>query len=146
MIYRIAKKEDCKILDDMLTKLIKDEHDNYDPSCELITVKDYYINYVDDNTKYLYLAEDNNIIIGYIYIIIDNNKAKIDALYVNEDYRNQGIATKLINDSISYLKEKNIKQISINVLSNNIKAKSIYLKYFKPFKEELRLEVDNENK
>ena len=133
-------KKDCKILDDMLTRLIIDER-KYDPDCEFVGVINYYINYVNDDTKFLYLAEDNDNIMGYIFIKIENDKAKIDALFVDEKYRKQGIATKLIEDAISYVKEKKIKVLTINVLSNNLEAKNLYLKFFKPFKEELKLDL-----
>ena len=140
MVFRKAKKNDCKKLDDMLTKLIIDER-NYDPDCEMMFVIDYYINFVDDKTKYLYLAEEEGNIVGYIYVKMEDNKALIDALYVDENYRNKGIASRLIEDAISYVKKRKISIVTIKLLSNNIKAKNLYLKYFKPYKEELKLEV-----
>ncbi|MBR1416319.1 MAG: GNAT family N-acetyltransferase [Bacilli bacterium] len=135
MIYRKANIKDAKEVDSLLTKLIADER-QYDPKCELVIVKDYYINFIEDSNKYLFVCEDNNNIVGYIYSIIEEDNAKIDALFVLEEYRNKGIATKLIEDFISYAKDNNIKQITINVLSNNLKARKLYLKYFKPYKKE----------
>ena len=129
MIFRRQKLEDASKLDDLLTKLILDEK-NYDPNVELVKVKDFYINYIEDPTKYFELCEDNNNIVGYIYCIIDNDTSKIDALFIDELYRNKKIATTLIDNFINYCNNNNIKEITINVLENNIKAKNLYSKYF----------------
>ena len=129
MIFRKPKLEDASKLDDLLTKLILDEK-NYDPNVELVNVKDFYINYIEDPTKYFELCEDNNNIVGYIYCIIDNDTSKIDALFIDELYRNKKIATTLIDNFINYCKNNSIKEVTINVLENNIKAKNLYSKYF----------------
>lgn len=130
MIFRKPKLQESSKLDNLLTKLILDER-NYDPSVEIVNVKDFYINYIDDPTKYFEICEDTNEIVGYIYCKLDNEKAKIDALYIEESYRNKKIATTLIENFIKYCKNNNINEITINVLENNIKAKNLYLKYFK---------------
>ena len=130
MNFRKAELKDAKELDNLLTLLIEDEK-NYDDKVKPIKVKKYYCNYINDPTKYLYLCEDNKKIVGYIYTISIGGALKIDALFVKEDYRKKGIATKLINEIINYAKTNNIKYITINVLENNIKAKELYSKYFK---------------
>ncbi len=146
MIFRNANNNDANKLDELLTKLIEDEC-QYDKNCKAIKVKDFYIHYILDPTKYFYLCEDDNKIVGYIYAIIENNNIKIDALYVEEDKRRLGIASKLINNVINYAHEKKFNKVVINVLSNNIKAKNLYYKYFKlnkkidDNKEELLLEI-----
>lgn len=145
MNFRNAKRKDAKTLDRLLTLLIEDEK-NYDNKVESVIVKDFYINYINDPSKYFYLCEDNNKVVAYIYSKKENSNLKIDALYVLQDYRNKGIASKLIDNVISYAKENNFKTISINVLEKNIKAKNLYCKYFKLYKkdgikEELRMEI-----
>lgn len=145
MMYRKPNNSDANRLDNLLTKLIIDEQ-KYDPNVELIKVKNFYINYIEDPTKYFEVCEDNNEIVGYIYCIIENDKAKIDALYIEEDFRNKGIATNLIENFINYCKNNNIKEITIKVLESNINAKNLYYKYFLPnnkegIKEELILKI-----
>ena len=143
MVYRNAKISDSDKLDNLLTMLIEDEK-KYDHDVELIKVKDFYINYINDNTKYFIVVEENNDIIAYTYLIKQDDNLKIDALYVKEDYRNKGIATSILNKVMEYAKLNNFESISINVLENNIKAKNLYSKYFKLYKkdnikEELRM-------
>lgn len=147
MLYRKATINDANYLDNLLTRLIEDET-KYDPNCELVKVKDFYINYINDNKKYFEVCEDNNKIVGYIYSIFNDNNAKIDALFVDEEYRNNGLATNLLEHFIKYCRNNNIKYITINVLENNVNAKKLYSKYFKlnkkdNLKEELIMEVSD---
>ena len=129
MTFRNANINDAKQLDDLLTMLIKDET-QYDSNIKPFKVKNYYKNYINDNTRYFYLCEDNNKVVGYIYVISIGGAYKIDALYVKDEYQNKGIATNLINNVIEQAKNNNIKFITLNVLEKNLKAKKLYSKYF----------------
>ena len=134
-IKEVDNIEEAIKCDELLTKLIIDEKKYNSNISDDVNINNFYPNiYNKDNNK-LFIAIDDNNIIGYIYIKlistdgIDNNKELlIDALYVDEDYRNKGIATSLINKVKDYAKENNIKYISINVLDKNIKAKNLYNK------------------
>lgn len=139
MTFRFANVEDCSILDTMLTKLIMDER-KYDKSIDKnFKVQNFYQNVLGKN-NIIYLCEEENKIIGYVYTIINSENAVIDALYVEECYRNKKIATTLITEIIKVINEKNIYKILINVMSDNIVAKNFYLSLgFKPFRETLIL-------
>ena len=139
MIFRFANVEDCSILDTMLTKLIMDER-KYDKSIDKnFKVQNFYQNVLGKN-NIIYLCEEENKIIGYDYAIINSKNAVIDALYVEECYRNKKIATTLITEIIKVINEKNIHKILINVMSDNIVAKNFYLSLgFNPFRETLIL-------
>lgn len=143
MNFRIATLDDADKLDDLLTKLIDDERKNYDKTLEPIVVKDFYKNYISKNNYMIYLCEDQEKIIGYIYIIInEQNKAKIDALFVEKDYRKKGVASKLFELAISYLRQRRVIDIEISVMSKNIAAKKFYEKIgFTTFKEIKKLKL-----
>lgn len=142
MNYRKATKEDADKLDNLLTKLILDEKNNYDNSLEAVKIKNFYINYIEKENYQIFLCEEEKNIVGYIYIIINNKTAKIDALYIEEKYRNQGIGANLIESALSWIKEKNIKNIELNVLTQNKQAKKLYEKYgFITFKETMKLNI-----
>ena len=148
MLYRKALMKDSKYLDNLLTMLIQDER-QYDNSIdEYFIVTDFYQNYILDDTKFLYLAEDNKKIIGYIYGYLkkdDTNKNKtayLDALFIDNDYREKGIANNLIKAFKKWAKENKCSNIEVNVCSNNIKAKNLYLKNnFQSFKETLKCNI-----
>lgn len=69
------------------------------------------------NTKYnyIYVYEDEKIK-GFIHIIVSFDNADIVNIIVDEKYRNQHIASKLINYVIE---EFNLKEINIEVNENN---------------------------
>lgn len=135
VIKEVDNIEEAIKCDKLLTKLIIDEKKYNSNISDDVNINNFYPNiYNKDNNK-LFIAIDDNNIIGYIYIKlistdgIDNNKELlIDALYIEEDYRNKGIATSLINKVKEYSINNNIKYISINVLDKNIKAKNLYNK------------------
>lgn len=148
MLYRKALMKDAKCLDNLLTKLIQDERQYDDNIDENFRVTNFYQYYIQDKTKLLFLAEDNNKIIGYIYGYFDkdattNNKvAYLDALFIDNEYRHQGIANKLINEFKKWARENNCTSMEVNVCSNNIKAKNLYLKNnFQTFKETLKCKI-----
>lgn len=70
-----------------------------------------------------------------------------------KDYRGKGLATKIFEYSIPYLKEKNIKQYLLEVLQYNFKAISVYrnlgfkitreFNYFMQNNEEIHNKVEN---
>ncbi|MCQ2911869.1 MAG: GNAT family N-acetyltransferase, partial [Clostridia bacterium] len=88
---------------------------------------------------------DKEIIRGYVFArpIRDDEIEGylINALYVKEEYRNMGIAKKLLNEVMNLVKEKNPMFIDINVMHGNDIAKKIYDELnFKPFRLTMRLD------
>lgn len=139
MVIRVLDDERANICDNLLTKLIQDER-QYDKSIDKgFVVKDYFKNVIKNEENILLCYEENNIIKGYIYLkqIINNNKKGylIDGLYVEELYRNKGIASKLIEKALNITKDNGIEVLEINVMSQNKKAIKLYKKYgFNEFK------------
>ena len=136
IIKEVETKQEALICNDFLNKLIKDEKKYDDNINDNISINNFYDNlYLNDNNK-LFIAVDNDKSIGYIYLKITEPEKEaqlykevfIDAVYVEEEYRNKGIATSLINKAKEYSKEISAKNISINVLINNEKAYNLYKK------------------
>ena len=132
-IIRKANISDAKRLNELLTKLIRDEKKYDDNINENCAVKSYYEYIIPKEQNIILVAESSNTIVGYLYgyIINDgdtsiNNVAKIDALFIEEDYRHLGIATSLINEFKKIIKEDNVKYIEVNVCNNNIEAINTY--------------------
>ena len=69
---------------------------------------------------------------GYTWFKIDNDERVgscwLYDIYVKENFRRQGIATKLFDHMENYLKEKNIKQLSFHVFAHNQNAIELYKK------------------
>ena len=149
MIIRKANYDDIKILNQFLTFLIQDER-QYDTGIdENFVVTNMYENYIEDSNKLLIVAEENNQIVGYLYGIIKPNDdtykyiiAKLDALYIDNNYRNKGIATSLIEYFKKWAISKGAHKIEVNVWSNNINAKRLYEKNnFKTVSETLTIDL-----
>lgn len=66
-------------------------------------------------TSYFHIAcYDNDLLIGYIDVTSNGvTDAYIQDLIVHPDYQSNGIGTKLMNNTIEYLKTNNIYAISV---------------------------------
>lgn len=125
MIIKVNSIDDCKICDDFLTLLIQDER-NYDTTIdEKFVVKDYFINMIN-NQNILLLYKNENKPIGYIFAKKIDDKYLIDGLYIDINFRNKGIATKLIKVIIKEIYSLGDYKIFINVLKKNKVAVNLY--------------------
>ena len=125
MIIKVNSIDDCKICDNFLTLLIQDER-KYDTTIdEKFVVKDYFINMIN-NQNILLLYKNENKPIGYIFAKKIDDKYLIDGLYIDINFRNKGIATKLIKVIIKEIYSLGNYKIFINVLKENKVAVNLY--------------------
>ena len=148
-VVRKAELKDTKEANNLLTMLIRDEK-QYDPSInENCVISRFYEDMISDDSNILLVAEIDNKIIGYLYgYIVDNGNtyidmvSKLDALYIIKEYRNNKIATKLINEFKSWSLKKGVKHIEVQVLNDNISAVNLYKKEgFESFKSTVRNKI-----
>jgi len=66
-------------------------------------------------------------IVGFI-MLNKSDELNVDSIAVNKDFRNLGIATKLIGKAETYAKENNIATLSLEVAYKNITAYLLYKK------------------
>lgn len=89
------------------------------------------INYIiesNDLDNNYYILLDNDIIVGYINYCIDEeyeNTIMINQLFILREYRNKGLATKLINNLFEEYKDFNF---CLGVVESNENAKILYNK------------------
>ena len=125
MIIKVNSIDDCKICDNFLTLLIQDER-KYDTTIdENFVVKDYFINMIN-NQNILLLYKNENKPIGYIFAKKIDDKYLIDGLYIDINFRNKGIAKKLIKVIIKEIYSLGDYEIFINVLKENKAAVNLY--------------------
>lgn len=139
MIIRVSDRDKAKACDKLLTKLINSEGN----TLKNFVVKNYFENVIGKKNHILLAYEEKNIIVGYIYLKPtkdDSNKGYlIDGLFVEEKFRNKGIAKKLVNESLSLIKEYDISFVDVNVIPNNDYALKIYQYFgFKEFKIQMK--------
>lgn len=146
---RKCKTEETNIANELLTKLIRYEKEFDNNINENCTVNYYYESIIDNPSHLILFAQIEEKIIGYIYGFIQENGdttkekvGQIDALYIEEEYRNMKVGDKLITEFIEWAKEQNVKIIEISVFDTNTKAKNLYKKKnFKQIKTTMNLIV-----
>lgn len=71
--------------------------------------------------------EDHNEIIGVACLRYENKERKICSLYISENYRNKGIGTKLLEESMNWLKTT---KPFITITQDNIKYYEDFIKKY----------------
>lgn len=145
MIKEVKNVEDANKCDELLTKLILDERKYNDLIDDNIVIKNHFSKMLDDEDVILLAYYLDKLIVGYILIRkINENLCLLDGLYVLEEYRNQKIASSLLNEAIARCKKLNVKYIDINVMEKNELAKRIYKKLdFTEYEVKLRKNIVN---
>ena len=75
------------------------------------------------------VAKIENKIIGYIGMWFVMDECHITNIAVLSEYRNRGIATKLINEMLNLCKEHGTTYIMLEVRESNIPAQKLYSKF-----------------
>ena len=135
MIIKVNNINDCNICDEFLTLLIQDERKYDNTIDENFVVSNYFINMINGQNILLLYKKENKPI-GYIFAKKIDDKYLIDGLYVDVNFRNKGIATKLIKEIIREIYLLGDYEIFINVLKKNKVAVNLYNKLGFNTKEE----------
>jgi len=132
-ILKVTSKEMALEANKFLTKLIQDEKkydENINENCVVISL---YDNFYTNTEVCILLARHNDQYIGYLFgTMIDigdayiEKKAKLDALFVDEEYRKNKIGKKLIEEFKKWAKLKNAKFIEVTVCNSNKSAINLY--------------------
>ena len=144
MIIRVFDDKRAEVCDSLLTKLIQDERQYNKFIDEKFVVKDYFKNVIKNIDNILLCYEEDNLVVGYVFlkhVICDDVKGYlIDGLFVEKEYRNRGIATKLLKESLNIVKDKDICFFDVGAMAENKTSLNLYKSLgFKEFKINLRI-------
>ena len=93
-----------------------------------LDVKEMFGKKITDNTFSKCLGYfENNEVIGFLDFSVMYEKVEINNIYVKEDYRNSGIASKLLEYMIKEIKD--IDNITLEVRVDNESAINLYKKF-----------------
>lgn len=147
IIKKVSSIEEAKECDKLLTLLIQDEKKYNENTKDDYIVDNWYSSFIDKDDSQLFIAVNDNEIVGYIYVKIIttsdssdiSTEASISGIYVKENFRKQGIGTKLINEARKWCINKGVTYLKLNVLEGNSTALNLYKKLgFNDFSRVLR--------
>jgi ribosomal protein S18 acetylase RimI-like enzyme len=80
------------------------------------------------NSENFFLIKNhrNNILVGFLELEFFDKDARLNAVFVGDVFRRQGIATKLLEKAFKECKKRKIKKIFLLVRKDNSVAKSFY--------------------
>ncbi|MBR3885503.1 MAG: GNAT family N-acetyltransferase [Clostridia bacterium] len=89
------------------------------------------------NKQICFVAEENLKIVGVLVGILNSNieefdqkgYARINILYIDENFQSCGIGKKLVKEFLNVLKQKHINKYVVGVLKDNKKARIVYEKW-----------------
>ena len=143
-IEQVNNKNDALECNKLLEKLIRSESRFNNNINQEFKVNNWFEKFYNENTNAIFIAKNNEKVIGYVYVQITsvddgpmkNKEALIDGLYIEEDYRAQGISKILMN------KAEGVKYLYVNVLEENSRAVNLYKKLnFNSFEMKLKKEL-----
>lgn len=146
---RTIREDEDTLLDILFAKLLQSER-LYDTNIkDNLTINGFFKKRTNDKDAILLVADVDNKIVGYIYgYVHSDNKIKIElesyieSLFVEEEYRNQGIGQELLNRFIEESKDRGVKYIFIENKVGNETAQFLYKKLnFNIFIENRRKEI-----
>lgn len=93
-------------------------------------IRKYFLNFRYDSNPYerMFCYKKNNKIIAFISYSIIYERAELNYIVVDEEYRRKGIAQKLLDFVLADLKNNMVENFSLEVNVNNKNAISFYLK------------------
>ena len=152
VLIREAKIEDLKDIQKLSSKLFVFENENCNKDLNLDWSfqkegEEYFVDSINNKIVYLAIVDDK--MIGYLSGDTEINhtwmkikEAEIVNLYIEEEFRNLGIGTMLIEKFKEYCKDKGISHIILTAFSNNINALKCYEnKGFKEYKTTMQCEL-----
>ena len=121
---RLAQEKDAVSIADIIKKHYEEDYMGY------VTFNENYVKEKMKRNNFYFVAEIDDNVIGCLRAcVVDIDLAEIRNICVEERYRNQGIATQLLEAAMQLLKEKKMRKIVARTIAWNDKA----LKFFKSF-------------
>ncbi|MCL4387252.1 MAG: GNAT family N-acetyltransferase [Patescibacteria group bacterium] len=139
-IRQIEEKDFCQVKELLLSMFMN--HVQKEPSLlnwenlQKTNFKRVFSKFINKDNKRFFVAEISNEIVGTISAGIQktprfyNEKKEIyiTDLVVKEGFRNNGIATKLINECIGFAKKNKINLINARIYEFNLGSRNLFIK------------------
>ena len=150
IIEKVNNINDAKKCNELLTKLLISES-KYDKNLRNdYIITNYFENKYQNEDNILLIAKQEEDVIGYAYCKINelpggpiiSKVTLLDGIYIEEKYRKQKIATKLINECKNWSTKIGATYFEIKVTKENINALKLYEQIgFKDFEHKMRIQL-----
>ncbi len=125
-IYKKAERKDAGRINELFIEMLKtiygtDKVEGYEEG--------YLDKFLDGRDEWINIAVHNDVIIAFLSIEVhheDKEYIYLDDLSVTEQFRNNGIGSKLISNAEEYAKDININTIYFHVDKTNTSAFQLY--------------------
>jgi ribosomal protein S18 acetylase RimI-like enzyme len=136
ILIRKANSEDLKCVQELNYKLFELEYNNFNSALNRKWTfsekgESYFKELIEDGT--IWVAEDNNKVIGYLAgsikrkpAYVTKTLAELDNFYIDEEYRRRGIGKKLVEEFKKYCILQGIEEIEVTTNCKNINAREFY--------------------
>jgi ribosomal protein S18 acetylase RimI-like enzyme len=84
---------------------------------------------IPDNKVRIEIVQDNESCIGYCIATINDSVGEIDSLFVESDFRKYGLGSRLVENSIQWLKTSNCQKIMVSVAAGHESVFEFYQKF-----------------
>jgi ribosomal protein S18 acetylase RimI-like enzyme len=136
-----AKIEDLKDVQSLNLKLFEKEYRDYDKLLKLDWTfgsegTQYYVDRITKPDGCVFVAKDNDKIVGYLAGGLTQREsyrnlpisAELENTYILEDYRSNGIGSKLYAEFLHWCKDKNVRKVVVEVSAQNELGLNFYRK------------------
>ncbi len=106
-----------------IPQIAQTEKENFSEPWSETSIKESSMN----NTEF-FVAGQNGVFAGYVGLNHIADEGYITSIAVKENYRNKGIATKLLNKCFSFARDNGLSFVSLEVRLSNENAQSLYKK------------------
>lgn len=150
------RKATTKDLDGILVlaQIMLDFHSQFDPYYKIYSKyedpREFYEGHIQkENVRYVVAEDESGGLVGFASASItsmeDPTAPKIGILitnFVREEYRGQGIGTKLLGERMKWFEENGVKYVEMNVDARNTKALALWRKLgFKDYQIKLKKDL-----
>ena len=121
-IYKKAERKDAGRINELFIEMLKTIYGTD-------KVEGYLDKFLDGRDEWINIAVHNDVIIAFLSIEVhheDKEYIYLDDLSVTEQFRNNGIGSKLISNAEEYAKDININTIYFHVDKTNTSAFQLY--------------------
>ncbi|MCM0582148.1 GNAT family N-acetyltransferase [Weissella diestrammenae] len=77
-------------------------------------------NKINDKSMYILVVTNNDEVVGFMRIEINQEINKIASIYILKQYQGLGIGTEIFSKGLEYLRDKNMNSAYIDVLKENV--------------------------